>query len=1379
VKAKALLAHPVTRRTRTIVRRVAITLSVVTAVVFVTIVTVDWGPVLMDWGPTLTDGGVEGVASRRLGGRPMHIGKMSLRLWDGKFIFDDVLIEGLTPEARPFFTAKRISLSMTWGPLVNKRVVVDDVALTDWRMLVEQMPDNGPISFPRINSQEPREPNWFTRGWTTTVPWVRAHRGEFVYEDHGMPWSIVAPNIDITIARPGTEYLGTATFTKGTVRIQSWEPFAADMRSTFKIDQGRILLNRIDLKTDGARTILRGDVNMRHWPEQMYQMRSTIDFPTMREIFFARDTFSLSGTGQFDGTFHLFRDGPPGARMGRELKGVIASPLAGVNAHRFEDFRGDVRWTPHLLEVSNASAGVYGGATRFDYRMAPLGRKDVRPTYTFDAELEDVDLTRYSDFLELDGLRLAGRMSGRNLLEWPSGRWPQRRGSGEMTIAAPDGVETQTRRMPIERITARDAAGERLGPFSAHTPLQPVPLAGSLRYAFDPDWIDFNPSTVSTPDTYVEFAGRTAWNRTMSRLPFHVTSSDWQESDRLFAGFLTALGSPTPAIPVGGHGTFDGVVLNDLRHPRIEGTFDSERMRAFNVLWGTTKGSAVIENNYADVKDAVVTSGDATIRADGRFSVGSPRRDGGEEINAVIRIDRRPVVDLRRAFGIEDYDFDGTLSGEFHVYGNYLTPFGFGTMRIVDGVAYGQPFQTSEASVRLEGNGVRLDRIGMASGGGRGTGAAFIGWNGTYSFNFDARGIGIDSIPLVTGAPLPLSGLIDVTAGGSGTFEVPRYDVRGTLRDFFIADEGIGQVNGTLGIDGDLMTIAMEAASPRLAISAAGRIALTPEMDAELSFSVADTSLDPYLRLIWPALSPYTTAVASGSVRVVGELANREHLLVDATVDRVDARLFDYAIRNASPIRAALDRNAIRVNAMRLVGQDTQLDVSGSLTLADERIDMRATGDANLGLLQGFFPNIRSTGRAALAATFAGPMRDPEVGGTLTIDNGRIRHFALPHALESIRGAARFDSRGMSLDGLSAELGNGAVQFGGRLDKSGYRLGRLDVTMVGTGMRLRFPEGMRSLVDASLALQGTPEAAVLTGLVTVRDAEYRQPFNAGGGLFDFAGGGATPVSSSLQPTLPLRYDVRINAPSTLHVRNNLAVLDASANLQLQGTFDRPLLFGRAEVERGEVTFEGRRYVVTRGAIDFNNPVRIDPFVDVEAETRVRVPGETYRVIARATGTMERFTTFSFDSDPPLPQVEVMALVFSDVSPGQNAELRRFGAITPQEQLLRDRAARALTGTVTSGVDRVAQQTFGVDTFQITPSLNDPNQQSSRLTPGARLTIGKRLSDRAYLTYSRSLSTTTRDQIILLEYDQTDRFSWIVSRNEDGTYAVDVRVRRAF
>ena len=118
-------------------------------------------------------------------------------------------------------------------------------------------------------------------------------------------------------------------------------------------------------------------------------------------------------------------------------------------------------------------------------------------------------------------------------------------------------------------------------------------------------------------------------------------------------------------------------------------------------------------------------------------------------------------------------------------------------------------------------------------------------------------------------------------------------------------------------------------------------------------------------------------------------------------------------------------------------------------------------------------------------------------------------------------------------------------------------------------------------------------------------------------------------------------------------------------------------------------------------------------------------------------------------------MQVLSLLFSDVAPGQDVEFSQYSAVTPQEQLLRERAARALTGALTTEIGRVAEQTFGVDTFQLTPSLVAPNANSSRLDPAARLTIGKRISNRVYVTYSRSLSSTTSNQIILLEV-QSDR-----------------------
>jgi autotransporter translocation and assembly factor TamB len=215
-----------------------------------------------------------------------------------------------------------------------------------------------------------------------------------------------------------------------------------------------------------------------------------------------------------------------------------------------------------------------------------------------------------------------------------------------------------------------------------------------------------------------------------------------------------------------------------------------------------------------------------------------------------------------------------------------------------------------------------------------------------------------------------------------------------------------------------------------------------------------------------------------------------------------------------------------------------------------------------------------------------------------------------------------------------------------------------------------------------------------------------------------------------------------------------------------------------------VTFEGRRYLVTKGAIEFTNPTRIDPFFDVEAETRVRVPGQTYQVTVRAAGTMAHMQP-ELESNPPLPPADVLALLFSDVrrsqGPGDVEMQARKNPNQNEQDILATRATQALANPISSQVGRVVEQTFGVDTFQLSPSLIDPYQSTTtyRVSPSARVAIGKRVSERLYLTFSRSLSSSINDQILLLEYDESDRLSWILSRNEDSTYALEVRVRHAF
>ena len=293
-----------------------------------------------------------------------------------------------------------------------------------------------------------------------------------------------------------------------------------------------------------------------------------------------------------------------------------------------------------------------------------------------------------------------------------------------MTVEPPPDMRPMTRELPAD-LVAELRPRSRTKPGRSTRSCRSVisPIAGHIVYSLDPQWIRLEKSWTATSRTYVEFEGQTAFGE-QSRIPFHVTSLDWQESDRVLAGIMTAFGSPDGRRADGRLRRVRRRPARGVQAPRIQGTLKGERFRAWDVVWGTGRADLAIENSYVFVSNATLTEGDSEIRADGQFSLGFPRRDGGDEIDARVKVTRRPLVDLRHAFNLDDYPVEGTVSGEYQLYGKYQTPFGFGRLNIEKGTAYGETFDVATSSLRFEGTGVRLDNIDIKKSTGGVTGAA-------------------------------------------------------------------------------------------------------------------------------------------------------------------------------------------------------------------------------------------------------------------------------------------------------------------------------------------------------------------------------------------------------------------------------------------------------------------------------------------------------------------------------------------------------------------------------------------------------------------------------------------------------------------------------
>ncbi len=191
--------------------------------------------------------------------RPLHLGRLGIQIARGRFVVEDLRIEGLRKGDAPWLAAKTITVDFPWWQVFNTReFFIRSVVMTDWTMQIEKFQQGNSMPNLKRKSKTPPGPKRFT----TTVQYLHAYRGQFTFVGHGS-WTTVARNLDIRVGHDTGEYLGTATITDGTVRIKDYEPMRADMRVRFKVDGSLLRLPEIDLYTDGAHSLRDGGSGLR------------------------------------------------------------------------------------------------------------------------------------------------------------------------------------------------------------------------------------------------------------------------------------------------------------------------------------------------------------------------------------------------------------------------------------------------------------------------------------------------------------------------------------------------------------------------------------------------------------------------------------------------------------------------------------------------------------------------------------------------------------------------------------------------------------------------------------------------------------------------------------------------------------------------------------------------------------------------------------------------------------------------------------------------------------------------------------------------------------------------------------------------------------
>jgi translocation and assembly module TamB len=191
------------------------------------------------------------------------------------------------------------------------------------------------------------------------------------------------------------------------------------------------------------------------------------------------------------------------------------------------------------------------------------------------------------------------------------------------------------------------------------------------------------------------------------------------------------------------------------------------------------------------------------------------------------------------------------------------------------------------------------------------------------------------------------------------------------------------------------------------------------------------------------------------------------------------------------------------------------------------------------------------------------------------------------------------------------------------------------------------------------------------------------------------------------------------------------------------------LTGRIEVVRGWFAFQGRRFQITRGTVQFTGGGKINPAIDMTAEYRL----PEYQVEARVSGTADK-PSLALSSQPPLEQADILALVLFG---------RPLNTLDKNEQSsLQQSAVNLASGFVAAKIASSVATALGLDSLGI-----DIREVSS-----GEVGIGRYIGNRTYVSASQQLSGE-RGNEVSLEYKIARDWKIGTSASSTGDSGIDI------
>ncbi|MGE5724360.1 MAG: hypothetical protein ACM34G_04245, partial [Acidobacteriota bacterium] len=606
-------------------------------------------------------------------------------------------------------------------------------------------------------------------------------RGEVYYNNRKSVLSADLHNLLIQSAFNTSDrsYAGTLSYSNGHLRTGTYHPIPHDLQASFIASADRFILQRAVLSSGRSQFVLAATLSDYAHPRLEGNYTALLDTMQFRQIIenpsLPAGEIRLAGAMQYQSR-------PSVALLdAATITGTLSSQLLRMNSSSFRgslrNLSADYRLSKGNLYVTNLSGLLLGGQLTGNATMANVtGATHSR----VNAALHQVSLgalTAASNSAAIKDLSLTGAANLKLNAAWGK---------------------------TLNDLVANVAATAQ-GSIQPRGVSKRVPLSGDVRarYAAVNKTLALASSYIRTPGASILLNGTLS---TRSALNLSLRFNDLQE----LSSFLPA--SLAGKLSLYGQGNFVGTVRGSTARPQLQGVLTASNLRVNGGAWKSLRTNVAASPAQAGLQNGL-------LQAPGRgriaFSLGVGlnqwKFSSSSPLQVAVNGSQLDLENLTRTAGKQLPAF-GTLSLHVSLQGTELSPTGQGNIRLTRAQVEGQPVQS--ATLQFQGNGtqvqgnlgLQLPKAGLAQ-------ATFVVNPRAQTFSTQLHAIGIQLAQLqeVKARNMPVSGVVNLTASGQGSFHNPELTATLQVPQLTVQNQTINSLLLRANVADHAATIAMNS----------------------------------------------------------------------------------------------------------------------------------------------------------------------------------------------------------------------------------------------------------------------------------------------------------------------------------------------------------------------------------------------------------------------------------------------------------------------------------------------------------------------------------------------------------------------------------------